>query len=380
MKYEMKYIKQSTKLKILIKFLKRTLPEFINDIFLLLIMHILDVFSIKNNLTIVSAADYTHFDSSINLFQTLEKFESKSNYVFYDLGLKVEQKNEFKKKFKDVIYIDFNFEAYPDFLSQKDQDNKLGWYGWKPLIIKECVQKFDDSNILWLDSGCIITKPLNLVRKVLNTKGIFVASSVGKIFEWTHKTSINTLNLPKKYLKKNNFAGGIFGINPNNFKNLELLNLWVEFAMKKNALFPEGSSRRNHRHDQSILTMLLYINKANRFTTRSLNIFGIKVHNDPNKIYIWPETDIKLTETLKDIEVDYFTNTYKNATYIFFTNLKDLKKIKSKCKKSQKIIYFSDKKIDTKTKTLLNKHIKSGMIYKNFYNYNNSNLIEIINE
>ena len=369
----------SNKFNILKSFIFNKIPYFLNDLFLIILFSVIDVKKNSKNLVIVSGSDYTHFESTINLFKSLYKYENNSNLVFYDLGLNELQKKEFKEIFKKVTFVPFDFSSYPKFLSERDSDNKLGWYGWKPLIIKECIEKYK-CNTLWLDSGCIITKKLNLIRKCLSVKGIYVALSVGRVKDWTHETSIKTLEFPNYYLNKKNFAGGLVGFNPNKTNSMKLLNNWSHYSMKKNALYPNGSSRKNHRQDQSILTMLIYISKLNYFITKTHNIFGIRIHNDPNKIYIWPSSEGNFVNYFQQIDKEHFTNTYKNATFVIFNNFRDLKKINSICKKNQKIIFASDKIIDSKTKKLLNKHIESGLIYKYLDDFKNLNVIELIIE
>ena len=44
------------------------------------------------NLVIVSAADESHYKSALNLFETLNTYEPDSKLVFYDIGLKEDQK------------------------------------------------------------------------------------------------------------------------------------------------------------------------------------------------------------------------------------------------------------------------------------------------
>lgn len=345
MKYEMNYIKQSTKLKILIKFLKRTLPEFFNDIFLLLLFFILNLITTKNKkLTIVSAADESHFLSVQNLFNTLRKFENSSALIFYDIGLTNNQKNEFKSTFPEVIYKNFLFDYYPDFVSRKDKDGKIGSYSWKPQIIKECINKYS-TNVLWLDAGCKINKKLNLIRIILNVKGLYVASSVGKIYEWTHDESIKKINFPKKYLNKNNFASGMVGVNPDKKYVKKLIEEWAELSLNQEIIAPKNSSRKNHRQDQSILTLLIYKNGLDNFITKTFKIFGITIHNDPKKIYFWP---VKHNPEVEKFFIDWksrnlnnTSRTYKNAEYLICSNLEQIKKIKKIIKKNQKIIYIS---------------------------------------
>ena len=341
----MNRLANSPRLKAIKNIIIRSLPEQINDLILILLFSFKYLFvSKRRELVIVSAADKSHLDSVQNLFDSLQKFEKDSTLVFYDIGLNHEQENDFKSKYPEIIYKKFKFASYPEFVSKIDSDGKVGSYAWKPQIIKECICDYDTS-VLWLDAGCKINKKLKLIRIILNVKGLYIASSVGKIYEWTHSKSIENINLPQKYLNKINFASGMVGINPDKKYKKELLDEWAKLSLNKNIIAPENSSRKNHRQDQSILTMLIYKNGLHNFITKTYKIFGITIHNDPKKIYFWPIN--------KNLEVEKFfvswasrnlnqtSRTYKNAEYLICSNLEQIKKIKKIIKKNQKIIYIS---------------------------------------
>jgi len=339
-------LSNSPRLKTLKKIIFRSLPELLNDLVILLLFIILNLFITKNKkLIIVSAADESYFYSVQNLFDSLQMFEKSSTLIFYDIGLNNDQKNKFKSNFPEVIYKNFKFDSYPDFVSRKDKDGKTGSYAWKPQIIKECINEYK-TNVLWLDAGCKINKKLKLIRIVLNVKGLYVASSDGKIFEWTHSESIEKINLPKKYLNKNNFAGGMVGINPQKKYGKKLLEEWADLSLNQDTIAPKNSSRKNHRQDQSILTMLIYKNGLHNLITKTFKIFGLAIHNAPKKIYFWPinkNSEVEkffLSWTSRNL--NHTTRTYKNAEYLICSNLEQIKKIKKVIKKNQKLIYISN--------------------------------------
>ena len=336
----------SPKLKSTKRILTRSIPEFCNDLILIFLCSLINLFNNSDkNLVIVSAADESHYKSALNLFETLNTYEPDSKLVFYDIGLKEDQKKTFISNHPNVIFEKFRFNEFPEFVSKKDKDGKIGSYSWKPQIINECIKKYNQ-NVLWLDAGCKINKKLRLIRIILNVKGIYVASSVGKIFEWTHNESIEKINFPKKYLNKNNFASGMVGINPEKKYGKDFLEEWAQLSLNQDIIAPKNSSRKNHRQDQSILTMLIYKNGLNNLITKTFKIFGITIHNDPKKIYFWPIN--------KNLEVEKFfvswtsknlnhtSRTYKNAEYLICSNLEQIKKIKKVIKKNQKLIYISN--------------------------------------
>ncbi len=336
----------SPKLKSTKRILIRSIPEFCNDLILIFLCSLINLFNNSDkNLVIVSAADKSHYKSALNLFETLNTYEPDSKLVFYDIGLKEDQKKTFISNHPNVIFEKFRFNEFPEFVSKKDKDGKIGSYSWKPQIINECIKKYNQ-NVLWLDAGCKINKKLRLIRIILNVKGIYVASSVGKIFEWTHNESIEKISFPKKYLNKNNFASGMVGINPEKKYGKDFLEEWAQLSLNQDIIAPKNSSRKNHRQDQSILTMLIYKNGLNNLITKTFKIFGITIHNDPKKIYFWPIN--------KNLEVEKFfvswtsknlshtSRTYKNAEYLICSNLEQIKKIKKVIKKNQKLIYISN--------------------------------------
>lgn len=341
----MKRLTNSPRLKATKNIIIRSFPEQINDLILILLFSFKYFFLSKSReLVIVSAADKSHFDSIQNLFDSLQNFEKDSTLVFYDIGLKHEQENNFKSKYPQIIYKKFKFASYPEFVSKVDSDGKIGSYAWKPQIIKQCISEYD-KNVLWLDAGCKINKKLKLIRIILNVKGLYIASSVGKIYEWTHSKSIENINLPQKYLNKKNFASGMVGINPEKKYKKELLDEWAKLCLNKNIIAPENSSRKNHRQDQSILTMLIYKNGLHNFITKTYKIFGITIHNDPKKIYFWPINKNPEVEKFflswATRNLNHTSRTYKNAEYLICSNLEQIKKIKKIIKINQKIIYIS---------------------------------------
>ena len=69
-----------------------------------------DVPKITNKqITIVTASDTSHFLSVKQLISSINHFERKSKIIFYDLGLREEEKEEIKNM--DLIYKNFKFNS-----------------------------------------------------------------------------------------------------------------------------------------------------------------------------------------------------------------------------------------------------------------------------
>ena len=87
----------------------------------------------------------------------------------------------------------------------------------------------------------------------------------------------------------------------------DFLEEWAQLSLNQDIIAPKNSSRKNHRQDQSILTMLIYKNGLHNFITKTYKIFGITIHNDPKKIYFWPinkNLEVEKWEEEKNINKD----------------------------------------------------------------------------
>ena len=77
--------------------------------------------------------------------------------------------------------------------------------------------------------------------------------------------------------------GGVVGFSYKNKKSVNLLRKWNNLANNENLIFPKNSSSSNHRHDQSLLSILYWLEYQNTLPTRN-KVFGVKIQNWPNKI------------------------------------------------------------------------------------------------
>ncbi len=284
---------------------------------------------IDTNLTVVTGSDFTHFDSIINLLKSISLYEPNSKIVVYNLGFYDSQLTYLEDNYKNIEIITFDFDKYPSFFSERSRtDNKLGSYAWKSAIVNESLKKYGGS-VLWLDAGDLITKKLTLLKIVLTSVGVYVPKSAGKIFQWTHEKTISKFDFKDLDQNKRNLASGMIGFNSNKKIAVEIVDKWLESSKSEDLIAPKGSSRLNHRQDQSLLTLICYRLKVVKRLPSSHKIFGIIVHQDPGKIYLSPVNDQKLQELRSNwyqLHIDLSTNTLLNADIVClldFTSIKD---------------------------------------------------------
>ncbi len=251
--------------------------RYLTDIFLL-------VFSIfikkSNNLgfTILTGSDSTHFNSLLNLLKSLSIYESNTTVKIINLGLD-NHEIELIQKLYNYEIIDFNFEDYPPFVSERDQFNKLGSYAWKPISIRNEFKE-SGSNVIWLDAGCIITKSLSKIKILITKNGFYSPESSDKVKKWTHLETIKLMKISQSVLNKRNISGGIVGFSQVNSQSVRMLEDWYSYSIIKEVISPEGSSRLNHRQDQAVLTLLMHHYKLSWSTLRTHKMFGILKHQD----------------------------------------------------------------------------------------------------
>ena len=283
----------------------------------------------------VTASDENYFKRSMNLLRSINKFDPKQKVVFYDLGLNETQQKTLLE-FANVTVKKFNFEEYPKFISERrDNHEKLGEYGWKGIIFKTELTN-SESSVLWLDAACVLTKNPLLIKLLISAYGFFATYSSNNISDWTHKDTLNYFNFPKNLYSKRNFMSGIVGSNKSN-SSLNLVSQWSKYSQIEECIAPKNSNRFNHRQDQAVLTLLIYINKIQNTCSKYYKIYGIKIGQTFSKFYI----QVNKLDTKNE---NYANAIIKNNPSIITNSIE----------KAKSIVLLDHKKISRKIKKLLN--------------------------
>ncbi len=219
----------------------------------------------------ITGADSSHFKSAMNCIISIKNNSNAEKIIFWDLGC---SSDEVKKiKALDITYRVFPYKEYPDFYNIKIDAGK---YAWKSAIIKRSIDEFRLPAI-WFDAGNILKSP-NRIINTLILNGFYSPYSAGLVEDWTYESVINHFKDIKKIHKKKNLNGACVCFNPSNNLAMELLNDWESMSSNINLISPEGSSRMNHRQDQSLLTLLAY--KHNLVKRIPHGYLDFSIHND----------------------------------------------------------------------------------------------------
>lgn len=199
----------------------------------------------------ITAADSSHYKSAINCIVSIKKNSNAEKIIFWDLGCSTNEVREIKAL--GITYRAFPYIEYPDFYNINIDAGK---YAWKSSVIKRSIDEFNLPTI-WFDAGNILKNP----NKIINTlfhHGFYSPYSSGRVKDWTFGSVINHFKHIKNINRKRNLNGACVCFNPLNNIAMKLLKDWEFMSSNIHLISPEGSSRINHRQDQSLLTLLAY--------------------------------------------------------------------------------------------------------------------------
>lgn len=330
-----------------LKTFKNTLSEiyfqfydFLFIFFLKLIKTIKKEKTINNRTKILTASDNDYFPKLINLLKSIYLYEKNSETCVIDLGLSKENLNILRTEFKNTQIKLFKFNNYPDFFRKRDEFNKLGSYAWKGTSVFN-EYKEDNSKIkylLWLDAGCVLLGSLDNARLILDVVGFYSPYSEKKIHQFTHPVTLNKFSLSSKILSRKNLSSGVVGFNVHNTKAINIIEKWNEYSQIKDIISPQGSSRTNHRQDQSVLTILGNLEFERYKLLKRFSTINIKIHQPSSPLaYFTKNEKFDRLSIYKNLYL-YSTNNIKACSIIWLLEINDIKKIRKKYLKNKFVI------------------------------------------
>ena len=228
----------------------------------------------RRRLSIVTAADGGHFLTLVGALWALRRTEAESTrIIIYDLGLKPCQRRYLDGlvscfRSGTTVVRSFDYSQYPSYFNVTKH---AGCYAWKPAIVHEVLAEVSDGDsVVWIDAG---TETGRRVGTLLadsysySVDGFISTVTTGTMDQWTHQGmkdwfAVHTASLPVAATIKRERAaspcnGAFLGFRKGSDAERAIVPTWFACAMDKNCIAPEGSSRRNHRQDQSALTLLV---------------------------------------------------------------------------------------------------------------------------
>lgn len=213
------------------------------------------------------------------------------NIIIYDLGLNENNlqivknilggKTEIKK---------LNFDEYPEHVDLNKYNGLYSSYAFKPIIIYNEANIHNNIPIIWLDCACKITiNQLSNLIQTIHINGFYCPvgnfEKTIETIELNHPKTINFLGL-SKYQHFNELQtrlACICGVNYNTINGKNILDNWYKYSLIKDCIMPDGSSRNNHRQDQTVLSVLMFIYEKDNNIIFEKSSFGISCWNKFDK-------------------------------------------------------------------------------------------------
>jgi hypothetical protein len=214
---------------------------------------------------IVTAASSNHAGPLRLLLESLRRVDARVDC--YDLGL-TDNERRALPRWNRLSLHRFNYAAYPPHL---DVAVNAGEYAWKPVIVAEVVDRVRASgaqdDVLWTDAGSYFHALEPIAERIRASRGVWARRSSGTMREWTHPLMFEYLQADAgSYAERPNadatlvgFATGHPSAEVRERVYRDVIAPWKACALARDCIAPPGSSRRNHRQDQAVLSYLVHL-------------------------------------------------------------------------------------------------------------------------
>ncbi len=138
----------------------------------------LQMCTVNANMVICTAANSSYFKPVLNLIGSIHRvdFDRLNRIVVYDIGLSHEERASLSDMAKvELAHVEL---THPDLLKPMVTRNEgktvPGWYAWKPVIIKQTLDRFD--TVLYMDAGNTVMRSLEELFEHIAYNGYFLVS------------------------------------------------------------------------------------------------------------------------------------------------------------------------------------------------------------
>lgn len=216
------------------------------------------------------------------------------NIIIYDLGFNKENLENVKKMLSEKTLIKrLNYNEYPEHVDLEKYNGISCSYAFKPIIIYNESIINNNIPIIWLDSACKITLiQLNQMIQTINQNGFYCPIGNDKktieTIELNYPQTLNLLGITRyqHFNELQTRLACICGVNYNIPIGKKILDDWYKYSLDKDIIVPIGSSRNNHRQDQTVLSALMFLYEKENGILFEKSTFNISCWNKLDKSII----------------------------------------------------------------------------------------------
>ena len=213
---------------------------------------------------VVTAASSNHAGALGYMLASLRRLHARVEC--YDLGLTASEVAALPR-WDGLFYHTFDYASYP---AHMNVTVNAGEYAWKPAIVADVVERTRTSaepqDVLWTDAGSYFHALDPLAQRIQASDGLWVRTSSGTMGQWTHPGTLASFGASlDTYRDRSNadatlvgFATGHRSAAVRDRVYRDVIVPWRDCALNQDCIAPAGSSRRNHRQDQAVLSYLVH--------------------------------------------------------------------------------------------------------------------------
>ena len=223
---------------------------------------------------IVTGCSDNHFYTTLNLLYSIVIQNCFTSFVLVDYGIsasllrvlwdeldQIHWIHKYLNSSAVIYYRKFSFQHFPRWWNITNRSIR-GGYSWKVISIVDVLKESRHLTI-WADGGSIL--PESILSDVHRAKqfGFYSPSSGGSVQQWTHPRTflymMSHYSISHIRRGKNMCSGGYMLFDYRNATVIKSLVIpFLECAYTRKCISPNGSSRKNHRQDQSVISILVH--------------------------------------------------------------------------------------------------------------------------
>ena len=221
------------------------------------------------SLKIITGANDSYILTLIDFIHSYMRLNLQPNtLIVYDLGLNEHNRKIILEQNKNFIFKKIDYSLYPEHVDVNKFSGLYCSYAFKPIIIYNEANNVDniDSVLIWMDSANRFNiNTLNHIYASVKKHGLYtpisnVAGSIESV-ELNHPSTVSLFGLSIDEHKNllSSVSGNLIGLNYNMSAGKCIIDEWYDKSLNKEFIIPEGSSRNNHRQDQTLLSVIMFL-------------------------------------------------------------------------------------------------------------------------
>ena len=215
--------------------------------------------------------------------------------IIYDLGLSDSNKKIIEELITGhhITIKILDYSLYPEHVNINIYNGLYCSYAFKPICIyNECIHE-PMIPYLWLDSANLFSiDTIHQMIQSINTFGVY--SPIGnnektiESIELNHPVSLQKIGLTEyeHYHLLQTRHACVFGVKYINPCGKNIMDNWYNYSLQKDIIMPHGSSRNNHRQDQTILSALMFLYEKEHNMSFEKSNFNLRTNNKLDSLLI----------------------------------------------------------------------------------------------